>query len=45
MLPGDVLEIKKAKTSIQLIQAPGKNYYQTLRNKLHWGSSVANVKR
>jgi NAD+ kinase len=45
MLPGDVLEIKKAKTSIQLIQSPGKNYYQTLRNKLHWGSSVANVKR
>ncbi len=45
MLQGDLLEVKKAKTSIQLIQAPGKNYYQILRNKLHWGSNVANVKR
>ena len=45
MLQGDILEVKKAQTSIQLIQAPGKNYYQTLRNKLHWGSDVANVKR
>lgn len=45
MLQGDTLEVKKAQTSIQLIQAPGKNYYQTLRNKLHWGSNVANVKR
>jgi NAD+ kinase len=45
MFQGDLLEVKKSKTSIQLIQAPGKNYYQTLRKKLHWGSSVANVKR
>ena len=45
MLQGDILEVKKAQTSIQLIQAPGKNYYQTLRNKLHWGSDVANIKR
>jgi len=45
MLQGDILEVKKAQTAIQLIQAPGKNYYQTLRNKLHWGSTVANVKR
>jgi len=45
MFQGDVMEVKKAETSIQMIQAPGKNYYQTLRNKLHWGSSVANVKQ
>jgi NAD+ kinase len=45
MFKGDVLEVKKAQTSVQLIQAPGKNYYQILRNKLHWGSSVTNVKR
>ncbi len=45
MLRGDILEVKKAQTPIQLIQAPGKNYYQTLRNKLHWGSDVANIKR
>lgn len=37
MLMGDVLEVKKAKTTIKLIQTPGKNYYQILRRKLHWG--------
>ncbi len=45
MLQGDVLEVKKAETSIKLIQASGRNYYQILRKKLHWGSNVANVKR
>ncbi len=45
MIQGDLLEVKKAQNSIQLIQIPGKNYYQTLRNKLHWGSNVANIKR
>jgi NAD+ kinase len=34
---GDVLEVKKAQTTIKLIQTPGKNYYQILRQKLHWG--------
>jgi NAD+ kinase len=43
-LQGDILEIKKAQTSIKLIQAPGKNYYQTLRKKLHWGSTLADEK-
>ncbi len=37
MTHGDVLEIKKADSTFKLIQAPGKNYYQTLRKKLHWG--------
>lgn len=45
MFQGDILEVKKAQTSIQLIQAPGKNYYQILRNKLHWGSNVSNIKQ
>ncbi|NIP99812.1 MAG: NAD(+) kinase, partial [Nitrospinaceae bacterium] len=35
---GDLLEIKKAKNSVKLIQAPGKNYYQILRQKLQWGT-------
>ena len=34
----DILEIKKTKTSFQLIRGPNKNYYQILRDKLHWGS-------
>jgi NAD+ kinase len=33
----DVLEVQKADTPVKLIQAPGKNYYSTLRQKLHWG--------
>ena len=41
MVIGDVLEIKKADTTLQLIQAPGKNYYQILRQKLHWGSRTS----
>ena len=37
-LTGDVLVVKKAESAIKLIQAQGKNYYQLLRKKLHWGS-------
>lgn len=37
MLAEDVLEVQRADTPVKLIQAPGKNYYQTLRQKLHWG--------
>lgn len=44
MLEGDVLEVKKAQTSLKLIQAPGKNYYQILRKKLHWGSNAQSGK-
>ena len=38
MRAGDILEIKKTKTPLQLIRGPNKNYYQILRDKLHWGS-------
>ena len=34
----DILEIRKTKTTLQLIRGPNKNYYQTLRKKLHWGT-------
>ena len=39
---GDILEAKKADTPVKLIQAPGKNYYQLLRKKLHWGGAAEN---
>ena len=42
MESGDILEVEKALVSVKLVQAPGKNYYQTLRNKLHWGSTAEN---
>ena len=34
----DILEIQKTKTTLQLIRGPNKNYYQILREKLHWGT-------
>ena len=40
MKSGDILEAEKAQVSVKLVQAPGKNYYQTLRKKLHWGSTA-----
>ena len=43
MKAGDILEIKKTKTSLQLIRGPNKNYYQILRDKLHWGSQSDEV--
>ena len=43
MRAGDILEIKKTKTSFQLIRGPNKNYYQILRDKLHWGSQSDEV--
>ncbi len=40
MKSGDILAAEKARISVKLVQAPGKNYYQTLRKKLHWGSTT-----
>jgi len=37
MFRDDLLEIKQGPTPVSLIQAKGKNYYQVLRQKLHWG--------
>ena len=38
MRAADTLEIQKTKTTLKLVTAPGKNYYQTLRQKLNWGT-------
>lgn len=37
MFRDDVLEIKQGPTPVSLIQSKDKNYYQILRQKLHWG--------
>ena len=37
MSRNDYLEVQQAPTPVRLVQAPGKNYYQILRKKLHWG--------
>ncbi len=33
----DLLELKPSDQPVNLIEVPGKNYYQILRQKLHWG--------
>lgn len=37
MYRDDVLEIKQGPAPVSLIQSKDKNYYQILRQKLHWG--------
>jgi NAD+ kinase len=37
---GDVLVVQKSESSLRLVQAPGKNYYELLRNKLQWTSTA-----
>ncbi len=36
------LKLKKENFSVKLVQLPGKNYYNTLRQKLNWGLDVRN---
>jgi NAD+ kinase len=31
--------IRKAPVTFQLVKVPGHSYYQTLRDKLRWGTS------
>jgi NAD+ kinase len=42
MKSGDILAAEKAEVSLKLVQVPQKNYYQTLRKKLHWGGTTEN---
>jgi NAD+ kinase len=36
--PGDKVVVRKASVSFRLVKVPGKSYYQTLREKLRWGT-------
>lgn len=41
MVPGATLKIKFCNLNVELLQMPDYNYWEVLRNKLHWrGSSV-----
>ncbi len=40
MRENNTLEIKASKNHLQLIGSPQKGYFEILRNKLNWGSSV-----
>lgn len=34
---GDIVKIRKSKTSFNLVQPPNRNYFDVLRDKLKWG--------
>jgi len=36
--PGDRVTVRRAPVSFRLVKVPGKTYYQTLREKLRWGT-------
>jgi NAD+ kinase len=36
--PGHRVTVRRAPVSFQLVKVPGHNYYQTLRDKLRWGT-------
>lgn len=36
---GDRIVVRRAPVSFGLVKVPGKTYYQTLREKLHWGTT------
>jgi NAD+ kinase len=42
---GDTLKIKKADAPVKIVQLSGKNFYQVLREKLHWGAKPENGMR
>lgn len=37
MKGGDIVAIRKSKTTLNLVQPPNRNYFDVLRNKLKWG--------
>jgi NAD+ kinase len=38
--PGDRLHVSKAAPRFKMVEAPGRSYYRTLREKLGWGGSL-----
>ena len=36
--PGHRITVREAPVNFQLVKVPGRSYYQTLRDKLHWGA-------
>lgn len=38
LTPGHRIQLRRAPVQFQLVKVPGRSYYQTLRDKLHWGT-------
>jgi NAD+ kinase len=36
--PGQRVVVRRAPVTFGLVKVPGRSYYQTLRDKLHWGA-------
>ena len=36
---GDVVEVRRSQSAMELVPHPGRTFFQTLSNKLHWGKS------
>jgi NAD+ kinase len=36
--PGDVVQVEKSGRVARLVRAPGRDHFQVLRSKLHWGA-------
>jgi NAD+ kinase len=37
LLAGDIVKIRKSRTTFNLVQPPNRNYFDVLRDKLRWG--------
>ena len=42
---GDYVEITGSPRRLELVKAPGRDYYQVLRSKLKWGDAGATNRR
>lgn len=40
LTPQDRVRVERAASTFQLIETPGRHYYRTLREKLHWGGDL-----
>ena len=38
MRPGDVVNVRKSRSAVKLVQLENHNFFQVLRNKLHWAA-------
>jgi NAD+ kinase len=42
---GDIIEVRKADTSVKLIKSPFRDYFTILKTKLMWGERYGALQR
>ncbi|MFQ5789119.1 MAG: NAD(+)/NADH kinase [Acidobacteriota bacterium] len=45
MLQGDLVRVRKSRSSLKLVSLPGRNYFQVLRHKLRWAERPRSRRR